>query len=292
MAINEPQVVARLGATLGEGPVWDAQLGCLWFVDIKGKKLHRFAPATGALTSADAPGEIGWALPADNGRLLCGLQNGLHWFDTETRAFTFWRVVEPTLPGNRLNDACTDAQGRVWFGSMDNAESAASGHFYRLDAGQIDRVGPGPVSITNGPAVSPDGDRIYFTDTIGRRIWQAALHDDGSLGDARPFLSFTGDEGYPDGSITDVEGNVWVGFFAGHGARRFDPAGREIEFVRMPVANVTKLAFGGDGLKTLYVTTAAKELSAQERAAQPHAGDLFAFEASIPGHKLARAHVA
>lgn len=292
MAVNEPRVVARLGAILGEGPVWDAQRGCLWFVDIKGKKLHRFDPATGALSSADAPGEIGWALPADNGRLLCGLQNGLHWFDTETRAFTFWRTVEPTLPGNRLNDACTDTQGRVWFGSMDNAEKADSGHFYRLDAGQIDRVGPGPVCITNGPAVSPRGDRIYFTDTIGRRIWQAALHDDGSLGDARPYLSFTGDEGYPDGSITDAEGNVWVGFFAGHGARRFDPAGREIEFVRLPVANVTKLAFGGDGLNMLYATTAAKGLSAEQRAAQPHAGDLFAFEARVPGHTLAQVHIA
>lgn len=292
MAISEPRVVARLGATLGEGPVWDAQRGCLWFVDIKGKKLHRFDPTTAALTSADAPGEIGWALPADNGRLLCGLQSGLHWFDPDTRAFTFWRVVEPSLPGNRLNDACTDAQGRVWFGSMDNSERDASGWFYRLDAGQLDRVGPGPVSITNGPAVSPAGDRIYFTDTIGRRIWQAALHDDGSLGDARPFLTFTGDEGYPDGSITDVEGNVWVGFFAGDGARRFDPAGREIEFVRLPVANVTKLAFGGDGLRTLYATTAAKGLSAEERAAQPHAGDLFAFEARVPGHPLSRAHIA
>ncbi|MFL9840665.1 SMP-30/gluconolactonase/LRE family protein [Sphingomonas sp. ST-64] len=292
MAVIEPRVAARLGATLGEGPVWDAQRGCMWFVDIKGKKLHRFDPVSGTLASADAPGEIGWALPADNGRLLCGLQAGLHWFDPDTRTFTFWRSVEPTLPGNRLNDACTDRQGRVWFGSMDNAETAESGHFYRLDAGQIDRVGPGPVSITNGPAVSPAGDRIYFTDTIGRRIWQAALHDDGSLGDPRPFLSFTGDEGYPDGSITDAEGNVWVGFFGGHGARRFDPAGREIEFVRLPVANVTKLAFGGEDLRTLYTTTAAKGLSAEERAAQPHAGDLFAFDAKVPGHPLALAHVA
>ena len=290
--MRDIRVAARLGATLGEGPVWDAERSCLWFVDIKGKTLHRFDPATGTLASTVAPGEIGWVLPADNGRLLCGLQTGLHWFDPDTRAFTFWRTVEPALPGNRLNDACTDSQGRVWFGSMDNSEAGATGWFYRLDAGQIDRVGPGPVSITNGPAVSPGGDRIYFTDTVGRRIWQAALHDDGSLGDARPYLAFTGDEGYPDGSITDAEGNVWVGFFAGHGARRFDPAGREIEFVRLPVANVTKLAFGGEGLKTLYATTAAKGLSAEQRAAQPHAGDLFAFEADTPGHALAPAHVA
>lgn len=292
MAMTESRVAARVGAALGEGPVWDAQRGCLWFVDIKGRKLHRFDPERAALDSADAPREIGWALPADNGRLLCGLQDGLYWFDPDARAFTFWRAVEPALPGNRLNDACTDAQGRVWFGSMDNSEAGATGWFYRLDAGQIDRVGPGPVSITNGPAVSPGGDRIYFTDTVGRRIWQAALHDDGSLGAVQPYLTFTGDEGYPDGSITDAEGNVWVGFYAGHGARRFDPSGREIEFVRLPVANVTKLAFGGAGLTTLYATTAAKGLSEAERAAQPYAGDLFAFEAKVPGHPLARAHVA
>lgn len=291
MSKSEPRVVAKLGATLGEGPVWDASRSCLWFVDIKSKKLHRFDPEGAKLSSADAPGEIGWALPADNGRLLCGLQTGLHWFDPATAAFTFWSAVEPDRPGNRLNDACTDRQGRVWFGSMDNSEGGATGYFYRLDAGQIDRVGPGPVSITNGPAVSPGGDRIYFTDTVGRRIWVAPLQDDGSVGDTRPFLTFTGDEGYPDGSITDAEGNLWVGFYAGHGARRYDPAGREIEFVRLPVANVTKLAFGGEGLRTLYATTAAQGLSAEQRAAQPNAGDLFAFAATVPGHLLAPVHV-
>jgi len=53
--------------------------------------------------------------------------------------------------------------------------------------------------------------------------------------------------------------------------------------VRFPVANVTKLAFGGDDLRTVYATTAWKGLDADQRAAQPLAGGLFCFRADVPG---------
>lgn len=281
-----PEPVAFPSTSLGEGPVWDAGRQCLWFVDIKQRKLFRFDPASPTLEQWRAPGEIGWALPADDRLLLCGLQGGLHWFDATTGEFAAWLTVEPDLPGNRLNDACTDNSGAVWFGSMDNACVAETGSFYRLAVGHIEQVGPSKVAITNGPAIAPDGATIYFTDTLAGKIWAATIGPDGRPGALRPFVSFSGDMGHPDGSITDAAGNVWVGCYAGWAARCFNPAGEEIAKVDFPTANITKLAFGGPDLMTLYATSAHQEMSAEERVAQPLAGALFAFSPEIGGHSL------
>lgn len=281
-----PEPVALPSTSLGEGPVWDTARQCLWFVDIKQRRLLRFDPASPMLEQWSAPAEIGWALPADDGRLLCGLQDGLHWFDPATGEFAAWLAVESDRPGNRLNDACTDATGAVWFGSMDNACAAETGSFYRLAAGHIEQAGPSKVAITNGPAIAPDGETIYFTDTLAGTIWAATLGADGMSGVLRPFVTFSGDMGHPDGSITDAAGNVWVGCYAGWAARCFNPLGEEIAKVNFPTANITKLAFGGPDLTTLYATSAHQEMSPDERAVQPLAGALFAFRPEIGGHPL------
>lgn len=281
-----PEPVAFPSTSLGEGPVWDAARQRLWFVDIKLRRLFRFDPASSTLDQWDAPGEIGWALPADDGRLLCGLQDGLYWFDPARGEFAAWLVVEADMPGNRLNDACSDATGAVWFGSMDNACVAETGTFYRLAAGRVEQAGPSKVAITNGPAIAPDGATIYFTDTMAGKIWAAAIGTDGMPGALRPFVTFSGDMGHPDGSITDAAGNVWVGCYAGWAARCFNPAGEEIAKVEFPTANITKLAFGGADLAMLYATSAHQEMTDADRAAQPLAGALFAFRPKVGGHPL------
>jgi D-xylonolactonase len=280
-----PVSVCDVHAILGEGPVWIERDEALWFVDIKRHKVHRYDPA-GALFSWEAPRQVGWILPAEDDGLVAGLQDGLYRFDPTSGQFSRFAEVEPDRPGNRLNDAATDPQGRIWFGSMDDGESAVTGRFYCFDRGKISDTGLAPVAITNGPALSPDGRLLYHTDTLGRVIHVADVADDGSLGPAREFVRFARGEGYPDGPTVDAEGCVWTGLYAGWKARRYAPDGRLLETVRFPVANITKLAFGGPNLRTLYATTAAKGLSEAEREAQPDAGNLFAFEADVAGQPV------
>ena len=272
--------VCPLGATLGEGPVWfdDA----LWCVDIKQRRIHRFDPTTDALRSWDAPAQVGWVLSASDGTIVAGLQSGLHRFDPVDGRFDLIAEVEPALPGNRLNDACVDPAGRLWFGSMDDGEAQASGHIYRADHRGIARVVSG-IAITNGPAVSPDGATLYYHDTLGGTIHAAAIDGDGALSDARVFARIPAAEGYPDGPCVDAEGYLWVGIWGGSEVRRYAPDGTLAGRVALPVANVTKVAFGGAERRTAYVTTAAKGLSDEERARQPLAGTLFAFEADVAG---------
>jgi xylono-1,5-lactonase len=61
-----------------------------------------------------------------------------------------------------------------------------------------------------------------------------------------------------------------------------------VEQVPFPCANVTKLAFGGSDLQTVYASTAWKGLSPAERQRQPQAGGLFSFRAPVPGQPQAQ----
>ncbi|HWY64634.1 MAG TPA: SMP-30/gluconolactonase/LRE family protein [Rhizomicrobium sp.] len=269
-----------LACSLGEGPLWwqDA----VWFTDIKENSIHRFDPASGQKLSWRTPSEVGFLAPLKNGRFIAGAKTGLYDFDPVNGDFALIRTVEPALPNNRLNDAAVDSRGRLWFGSMDDHEREPSGMLYRFDRGSLTAMDSGYV-ITNGPAFSPDGTRLYHTDTLERRIYAFDLREDGSLANKRVFITIEEGAGYPDGSVVDGEGCLWIGLFGGWQARRYAADGRLLERVAFPVANVTKLAFGGPGLTTLYATTARKGLNQDALLSQPLAGGLFCFEAKVPG---------
>jgi xylono-1,5-lactonase len=280
---QEPTPVWELEAELGEGPVWVERDQALWFVDIKKQQVHRFDPKSGSRRSWDSPGQVGFILPAQGGGFVAGLQSGLYRFDELSGDFELIVEVEPELATNRLNDGVADPAGRLWFGTMDNGEKAKSGAFYCFHEGRLTRTGLDGIAITNGPAVSPDGKLLYCVDTLKGTIDVADIHDDGSLGDSRPFLRIDARQGHPDGPTIDANGYLWISLYAGWEARRYAPSGEMVESVRFSVANITKIAFGGDGLRTGFATTARQLLSAEAIAKQPLIGALFEFSVNVPG---------
>jgi sugar lactone lactonase YvrE len=165
---------------------------------------------------------------------------------------------------------------------MDDGEQNPSGVLYRLDQSGLCVMDRDYV-ITNGPAISPDGRTLYHTDTLQKKIHAFDLAMDGSLSGKRVFATIEESAGYPDGPVVDSQGCLWTGLFGGWGARRYSPQGEMLESVAFPVANVTKLAFAGADLMTVYATTASKGLDAAALAAQPLAGGLFCFQAGTPG---------
>jgi sugar lactone lactonase YvrE len=283
MAASEPKNVWNVAAELGEGPVWVSRDRALWFTDIKKRMIHRFDPAAGDRRSWAAPEQVGFVLPAEGGGFVAGLVSGLHRFDESAGRFSLIAEVEPDRPGNRLNDGCVDPRGRLWFGTMDNGETAGTGAFYRFERGTVSPTGLQGIAITNGPALSPDGRILYFVDTRSGTIDSADVRDDGTLGSSRPFARIGPAEGYPDGPTVDSEGCVWISLYAGWEARRYSPEGQLVGQVRFPVANITKIAFGGDDLRTVYATTARQLLTPAEIERQPEAGDLFEFRVDVPG---------
>jgi sugar lactone lactonase YvrE len=271
-----------LAARLGEGALWwqDA----VWFTDIKARRIHRFDPDTGVGKAWEAPAEPGFIAPMEDGTFIAGLRTGLNRFVPESGAFTPITEVEPDLPGNRLNDGAVDAAGRLWFGSMDDAEKAEAGSLYCFARGRLARRDGGYL-ITNGPTFSPDGRLLYHTDTLKKEIYVFDCDGEGAISNKRLFAAIEDGAGWPDGPVADSEGCLWTGLFGGWGVRRYAPDGALLQTVELPVANVTKVCFGGPDLCDVYVTTAWKGLDEAARKAQPLAGGLFHFRSPVPGLK-------
>ena len=277
-----PECVWPVGAQLGEGPYWSAAEEAVWFVDIKGKFIHRFHEPTGATQSFPAPAEPGFIAPAKDGSIVAGLKTGLHRFNPKTGEFKLLEKIEPNARNNRLNDGYVDSAGYLWFGSMDDDEKDPTGALYQLTDGGS-RKRDDDYVITNGPTTSPDNRTLYHTDTLKKVIYAFDRAPDGTLSNRRLFTRIGEGDGYPDGPITDSQGCIWSGLYSGWGVNRYSPDGRKLSKLAMPVANVTKVAFGGKDLRTLYITTAWKGLSAKERQEQPNAGGLFRVRVDVAG---------
>ncbi|RST83896.1 SMP-30/gluconolactonase/LRE family protein [Aquibium carbonis] len=269
---------------LGETPLWCERTRRLWWLDIEQPKLRWFDPATGIDGLTRLPGTFAGtqALMADGRRLLAE-DLSLYALDLGTGARTDLSAVEPGLD-NRLNDGRVDARGRFWVGTMDNQLHRPAGGLYRIDPdGSTTRMAE-DVIVSNGIAFSPDGRTLYFTDT--RRhlgfAFDLDMHD-GAITNRRVFADHTATGERPDGACVDVDGCIWMAFFAGGRIVRHRPDGAVDRTIPLPVTNPTCLCFGGDDLKTLYVTSATKFLTPQQRAAEPLAGALFAVHGAGQG---------
>ncbi len=180
----------------------------------------------------------------------------------------------------RLNDAKTDARGRVWAGSLNNDdESQPDGRLFRLDErGRCDEV-DGPYGVANGPAISPCQTLMLHTDSAARTIYAFDLDvAAGTLSNKRVWLRFSEADGYPDGMTFDAQGRVWVAHWGGACVSRFSADGELTHRVTLPTDQVTNVCFAGPGLDRLFVTTARQGLSTEQLARQPAAGHLFEID--------------
>jgi sugar lactone lactonase YvrE len=80
----------------------------------------------------------------------------------------------------------------------------------------------------------------------------------------------------------DSEGNYWVAMFEGGRILKLSPQGDQLDEVRLPVRCPTMVAFGGNDLQTLYITTAGKR-PAEELAAFPLTGKILSARVPVAG---------
>jgi sugar lactone lactonase YvrE len=274
------RIVAGSGRSLlGEGCLWSASAGAIYWVDILGKRLRRLTLATGSVAAWEMPRAIGWVIERrDRPGLIAGLDTGFAWLTLEPFAVLPFLDPEPHLPANRMNDACADRHGRIWAGTMPFACDVPSGAFYRLDPDRRCVRVDGPYQIPNGPAILPDASALFHTDTARGHIYRLPIHDDGSLGPRTLFVDFEDRPGDPDGMTLDADGGLWVAHWGGARVTRFDPAGRAERHIPLPASQVTSTTFAGDDLSRLFVTSAATGIDDE-----PEAGALFEVDPGCRG---------
>lgn len=278
-------------AELGEGPLWDEGEGVLWWVDIMRGHVHRFEPERGHDRVIEVGQPVGAVALRRSGRgLVLAVQEGFALLDPVSCRVEPLVEVEKDLPGNRMNDGYCDPQGRFWAGTMAIAEEGPpAGALYRLDPDRrVTKVLDG-VGISNGIDWSPDGRTMYYSDTPLGRV-DAFDFDPrtGTVAQRRRFVTLEGGAGSPDGLVLDAEGYCWLAVWDGWQLQRYAPDGTLDLIVRLPVARITKCAFGGTGLDEIYITTARIGLTSEQRRAQPLAGSVFWCRPGIHGRTPAR----
>jgi xylono-1,5-lactonase len=269
--------IVAAGCALGEGPVWDAAIQRLYWVDIKRPAVHAWDAQGGGTLRWQMPGPIGAIGLRGDGSLVGAFKSGFGLIDLVHGTVEMFAEPEPESPGNRFNDGKVDALGRFWAGSMDDAERTPTGHLYRLDADRrVTRFDAGFV-CTNGIDWSSDGRTMYFTDTFERAIYAYDFDlATGEPGARRLFARVPEGQGYPDGLTVDAEDHVWGAHWDGSRITRYRPDGTVERVVPMPVPRCTSCCFGGPDLTTLFVTSAAIGLDAAVLERAPLSGGLFA----------------
>jgi D-xylonolactonase len=238
------------GYGLIEGPRVDGA-GNLYFSDVTNGGVFRRRP-DGAIDTVvpKRRGVGGIALHANGGIVVSG-KNICHVKDGATRIL----FTRDDAPG--FNDLFTDAQGRVYTGTMKSdpfkfGGERVAGECWRIDAEGKGTLLYGGVSLTNGIGFSPDGTRIYHCDTARSCVLVHALDASGHATPQTPIRV----EGGPDGLAVDAEGGIWVALYQAGAVQRYLPDGKPDARLDVPARAVTSLCFGGADLRDLYVVSA------------------------------------
>jgi len=297
------QTVVDLQDQLGESPFWHPEEQRLYWVDIPARQLRRAQLPGGAVESWEMPLEPGCIAPAQSGGLVIALRDGIY------RAPSWGGVLEPLARFNhdvrttRFNDGKADPLGRLWAGTMYEPRDARKAELYSIDCRQGNGQDGKPLVqlkahnavIANGLAWSPDARTVYWADTVNHVIHAWDWDGDANvMRGHRVFQQFAGKPagwqagqpgygGRPDGAAVDVEGNYWVAMFEGQRLLKFSPAGRQLAEIPVPVRCPTMPCFGGEDLRTLYVTSASYNRSAEELQQFPASGYVIALRLDVAG---------
>jgi len=282
--IVTPECVAPTGCTLGEAPVWSPSEGFLWWVDIKRAKLHRYNPRTGNTRRYDLPIRAS-AIALYDGHFLMAGDQEVGIYDPATEGYEVLARLEAEPEGNRTSDGGIAPDGSFWFGTMDDNEREAQGCYYRFGPDRsLSHLRLPSVMITNTFQFSPDGKTFYTCDSAEQEIL-AFDHDlsTGSLVGRRVLADTFELDGFPDGSAVDSEGFIWTCMWGASRVVRYSPEGEIDQVIVLAAPRPTSIAFGGDDLKTLFITTARSGMSFPQLDARPLSGSLFSIRVDVAG---------
>jgi len=276
--------VGHIRSQWGEGPLWwrDA----LYYVDIEGRRVHRFDPADCSEKSWDAGQRVGTVVPRASGGLVIAGDRGFSFLDEETGALTPIADPESGLPDNRFNDGKCSPDGRFFAGTISLAKKPGTARLYRLDPDLTVHEAFGPVTNSNGIVWTADGKTCYYIDTPRKEVL-AFDYQDGLLHNPRSAFPTGHIDAAPDGMAIDTGGHLWIAFCHGGCVSCFDPqTGDELRRIALPCLETTACAFGGPDLTDLFVTTGVHKTAVEE-----HAGRLFVIRGlnikGLPAHAFA-----
>ncbi len=273
----------KSNATLGESPMWDERNGVLYWVDIPNGLLFRYRPTTQENTTFEIGQPIGAVALRERGGLVLAVRGGFVAFDPEKDHLKRLAIVEGYRPNNRFNDGKCDALGRFWAGTMSMAQKDGAGTIYVLDTNHDAKPCIPNITIPNGFVFSEDS--LIYADSPERLIYRCSIDaKTGDINPPQPIMRVEEPMGVPDGMCLDAEGMIWIAHHGDGYIRRWDMRNQELlDEIKLPVSQTTACWFGGDDLKTLFITTASQEFKSADYAREPLAGSLFSTRLAVGG---------
>jgi len=281
------ELLYDIKATLGEGPVWDARTGMLYWIDILRKRIY----ANGDVF-LEADETIGCLSIRKDGGIIFTKRASFWTTSTSLSASREPDSTKQTLlsspkdepANNRFNDGKCDPRGRFLAGTMDMGEADPNGSLYSFDGESVTKLFGG-VTISNGLTWSPDHKTLYYIDTPTYEV-KAFDYDleNGMVGNMRAVIKVPKPLGSPDGMTSDMQGNLWIAMWGGAQVTKWNPhTGQLLERIPVPAKNVSSCVFGGKNMNELYITSARVDLDEATLKQNPLTGGVFHMETNVEG---------
>lgn len=307
---NSWQTVSPHACTLGESPFWHPLEQTLYWLDIARNQILRTNIYMETVETWDMPSAPGCMAPAEGGGLVIALRDGVFRAQQWGGALTLLTQLDYDPAQMRANDGKCDALGRFWVGTIDETRSVRNAALYCIDARGtvqggapvvVEKISPSAgMTTANGLAWSPDNSTLYWADTPSHTVWAWDFElNQATMTGQRVFAKFAskpsgwqpdpsaanngGYGGRPDGAAVDVQGNYWVAMYEGRRVCQLAPNGALLRSITVPLQSPTMPCFGGEDLKTLYLTSVAHHSNAAELAAFPLNGQVLSLRVDVPG---------
>lgn len=288
MTTEKIEVAYDAPMNVGECPLWHPAESCLYWVDIGGFTIHRLNPATGAHDEWRMPTEPGAIALNATGGLVVAMRAGFFTFNPQDGSIAQIAPAPYDTTTTRFNDGRVDAAGRFWVGTIYEPRDQQAAQMFCLEKGKVELKWSGGMTVSNGLAWNLDATAMYHADTTTHRIDRYDFDTvTGTASHPARFEQFSTDKtrnygGRPDGAAVDSEGAYWCAMFEGSRVLRFAPDGELLREIALPVRCPTMVAFGGDDLRTLFITSAGHRPEA-EMAQYPLNGRLLSLQVDVAG---------
>ena len=281
----EVKVACDTVAGIGEGAIWDYKNNRLLWIDTQGS-VFIYTPKDGKNKEIKLEKAVGTVVPCEKNLVIVALKDGIYELDLEKEKLSLLCVPEkPPKENNKYNDGKCDSKGRLWVGTMDINTAKGQGGFYRVNGKGEYQKFLSEVSVSNGVCWSLDDEKMYYQDSPLRTV--SAFDFDakkGVISEREEVIKVPNGMGDPDGNTLDATGMIWMANWGGACVSKWNPhTGQMLQKVDVPAYNVTSVAFGGENLEDLYITSASLYMPDDKVDLYPDAGKLFVCTPGVKG---------
>lgn len=271
-------------AKLGESPVWDPHLNCVWWIDCVGRALLRYDLSSGETTTVPVGSAIHAIGVRSTGGLVAAMTFGFCTLNPVSGAHSVISKPEADRPEFHFNDGKCGPDNRFWVGSMHKSYSGHDGRMFKLGPDDVCATMMTGFAVPNGLGWSPDLKSFYIADSPTGAIFKFDYERHGGSLRRRQVAVSPGEApGWPDGLSIDADGCLWSVRWDGGCVVRFTPDGVIDRVIDLPVTRPTSCAFGGPDLDTLFITSGTAGMDDDALAGEPLAGGLFAIRPGVAG---------